>query len=48
MKRTTRRMSEKTKQKISKKLAGRPKTETHKQRISTSLKRYWETLGPEQ
>lgn len=44
MKRTTRKRTEETKQKISASLKGRPKTEQHKRAISVALKSYWQTI----
>lgn len=47
MKRTTRKMSEVTKQRISAKLTGKPKTAKHKEAISKSLVAYWKTIPDE-
>ncbi|MBR6179592.1 MAG: hypothetical protein IKR05_10920 [Prevotella sp.] len=44
MKRTSRRLSEETKQKISQALKNRPKSEEHKQALSIALKKYWRSL----
>lgn len=42
-KRTSRHPSERTRQLISQALSGKPKSETHKQALSTALKNYWGT-----
>ena len=47
MKRTTRRMSEKTKEKISRKLRGKKKTAAHSKHISEGMRRYWSTIPAE-
>lgn len=47
MKRTNRKLSEATKQKIANSLRGRKKTESHIQAISIGMKRYWETIPEE-
>lgn len=44
MKRTTRKMSETTKQRISAKLKGKTKSPKHKEAISKGMKRYWTTI----
>lgn len=44
MKRTYRQLSPETKAKISQSLKGRSKDFTHKEHISDSLKKYWETI----
>lgn len=44
MKRTTRKMSEETKKKISESMKGKKKTDEHKVAISNGLKKYWETI----
>lgn len=44
MKRTTRKRTEETKQKISEALKGKPKTEKHKEAISIALKKYWASI----
>lgn len=44
MKRTTRKMSETTKQRISAKLKGKPKTTKHKEAISRGMTEYWKTI----
>lgn len=44
MKRTTRTLSETTKQKIANSLKGRKKTESHKQAISNGMAKYWESI----
>lgn len=44
MKRTTRKMSEETKKKISESMKGKNKTDEHKVAISNALKKYWETI----
>ena len=43
-KRKYREMDDKTKQKISASLTGRPKSDQHKQNISTGLKNMWKTI----
>lgn len=43
-KRKYREMDDKTKQKISASLTGRPKTDQHKQNISNGLKAMWEKI----
>lgn len=40
-KRTSRHQSQETKQKIAQALRGKGKSDTHKERISVSLKDYW-------
>jgi hypothetical protein len=47
MKRTTRKLSTVTKQRISLALKGRIKTEKHKEAISKSLVAYWKTIPDE-
>ena len=44
MKRTNRTLKEETRQKISKALKGKPKTEQHKKALAEALKRYWNTV----
>lgn len=44
MKRTTRKLSEDTKKKISNSLKGVKKTDEHKKAISEGLKEYWKTI----
>ena len=44
MKRTNRKLSEATKQKIANSLKGRKKTNSHKQAISNGMARYWESI----
>jgi len=44
MKRTSRKLSEETRRKISKALAGKPKSEQHRQALSRSLVAYWSTI----
>lgn len=44
MKRTNRKMSESTKQKIANSLKGRKKTESHKKSIANGMVRYWESI----
>ncbi len=44
MKRTSRKLSNATKQKIANSLKGRKKTERHKQAISNGMIRYWESI----
>ena len=44
MKRTTRKMSQMTKQRISAKLKGKPKSIKHKEAISYAMARYWESI----
>lgn len=44
MKRTTRKLKEETKQKISNALKGRKKTSEHCENLSKALKKYWETI----
>lgn len=44
MKRTTRKLSESTKQKIANSLKGRKKTERHKQAIAKGMERYWKNI----
>ena len=48
MKRTCRRLSEATKQKISVALRDKPKTEQHKQALSIALLKYWQTIPYEE
>lgn len=47
MKRTNRKMSTITKQRISEKLKGKPKTTKHKEAISKGLIAYWKTIPNE-
>ena len=44
MKRTNRTLKEETRQKISKALKGKPKTEQHKKALAEALKKYWNTV----
>lgn len=44
MKRTNRKLSKETKQKISRALKGKPKTEQHKTALAKALKKYWNTV----
>lgn len=44
MKRTNRKLSEATKQKIANSLKGREKAESHKQAISNGMIRYWQSI----
>lgn len=44
MKRTTRKLSEETKRKISISLKGKKKSVEHKEAISNALRKYWETI----
>lgn len=44
MKRTNRTLKEETRQKISKALQGKPKTEQHKKALAEALKKYWNTV----
>ena len=44
MKRSCRKLSEVTKQKISAALRNKPKTEQHKQALSIALLKYWQTI----
>ncbi len=44
MKRTTRKLSESTKQKIANSLKGIKKTERHKQAIAKGMEKYWKTI----
>lgn len=44
MKRTTRKMSEATKQRISAKLKNKTKSPKHKEAISKGMKKYWTTI----
>ena len=44
MKRTTRKLSEETKKRISESMKGKKKTDEHKEAISSALKKYWETI----
>lgn len=48
MKRTSRRLSSETKQKISTALRNKPKTERHRQALSIALKKYWQTIPYEE
>ena len=48
MKRTSRRLSEETRQKISMALRGKPKSEQHRQSLSAALVRYWATIPAEE
>ncbi len=43
-KRKYREMNDATKQKISQKMKGRPKTFAHREHISQGMKDYWETV----
>lgn len=43
-KRQYRELSDMTKAKISQKLKGRSKADTHKENISNGMKKYWETI----
>ena len=47
MKRTTRKLSEVTKQKISAKMKGKRKTTKHKEAISKGMIAYWKTIPDE-
>lgn len=44
MKRTNRTLKAETRQKISKALKGKPKSERHKKALAEALKRYWNTV----
>ena len=44
MKRTNRTLKEETRQKISKALKGKPKTEQHKKALAEAWKKYWSTV----
>ena len=44
MKRTNRTLKEETRQKISKALKGKPKTEQYKKALAEALKKYWNTV----
>ena len=44
MKRVARKLSEKTKKKISESMKGKKKSEETKRRMSESMKKYWETI----
>ena len=44
MKRTNRTLKEETRQKISKALKGKPKTEKQKKALAEALKKYWNTV----
>ena len=44
MRRTSRKLSEETKQKISMALKGKAKSESHKQALRKSLTAYWQTI----
>ena len=44
MKRTSRKQSEKTKEKIRVALKGKPKTTQHKEAISRGMENYWKTI----
>lgn len=48
MKRTSRKLSEETKQKISMALKGKPKSEQHRQSLSAALVKYWATIPEEE
>ena len=48
MKRTNRRLSVETKQKISQALQNRPKSIRHRQALSIALKKYWQTIPYEE
>lgn len=47
MKRTSRKLSEETKQKISMALRNKPKTAAHREALSASLRAYWQTIPAE-
>ena len=44
MKRTTRKLSEETKKKISQAMKGKGKSEDTKRKMSESMKKYWATI----
>lgn len=48
MKRTNRKLSEETKQKISAALRGKSKSEQHRQSLSAALVKYWATIPIEE
>ena len=48
MKRQYRELDDSVKQKISQSTKGKAKTTTHKQHLSQSLKKYWETIPSRQ
>lgn len=47
MKRTTRKLSEETKKKISQAMKGKGKSEETKRKMSESMKKYWATIPAE-
>jgi len=48
MRRTSRKLSEETRQKISMALKGKPKTESHRKALAAALVRYWATIPAEE
>lgn len=44
MKRTTRKLSDETKRKISAAMKGKKKSEETKRKMSEAMKKYWETI----
>lgn len=48
MKRKSRKLSQETRRKISNALRNKPKTEAHREALSTSLRAYWQTIPAEE
>ena len=48
MRRTSRKLSEETRQKISMALKGKPKTESHRKALAAALVQYWATIPAEE
>lgn len=48
MRRTSRKLSEETRQKISMALRNKPKTVAHREALSASLRAYWQTIPVEE
>ena len=48
MRRTSRKLSEETRKKISVALKGKPKTESHRKALAAALVQYWATIPEEE
>ena len=48
MKRTSRKLSEETRKKISMALKGKPKSESHRKALAAALVHYWATIPAEE